>query len=270
MLAFAALAFVAFQDGRMDVPPPRPVAAELARTFAGAIRRTAAFGPATGREVQPAMQGFTAPEMPFPAWFVEFQWKEKGSLRPGFAMFFDIVAAEKVDPGLKKVPRALIEGQWFAAQVTEGQTFAAWAEDTQVQRRDNNESMTQGDLRMVITAEAVFMSESGGSYGEIGCLREPASCLPGSKAEVLLKSDWGPADEHGYRRTFHAGPAAKGKAGQTGLIAGWAYTAVPLDPKFGRRAFCADSIVNDVCAVAGATMPALVGGRCPKGCQPSR
>ena len=181
-------------------------------------------------------------------------------------MLIDVPAAEKVTPGVEKVTLAMREGPWIAAKVFEDQTYATWSAQMQAQRRANNESMTVGAIRLVISGEAAFQSESG-SYGEFRCLGQPGSCLPGSKAPAMLDAARAPAEMHGYRRTFHPGAAVKGKGRQTGLIATWAYSAVPMDLKFGTRALCGDS-TGSVCAVAGATMPRVVGGACPKSCQP--
>ena len=54
--------------------------------------------------------------------------------------------------------------------------------------------------------------------------------------------------------------------GKPGLIATYAYTAVPMDPKYGSRAYCGDSS-GYVCEVLGAAMPPVVGGVCPKSCK---
>jgi hypothetical protein len=267
ILLFAVLALGVAADGRMDVPPPVPIATELATTFAGAIRRNPAFAAAKGRVIQPGMQGFLPADAPFPTWIVEFRWQENAKLRTGMTFLIDVPAAEKVTPGIEKQTLAMREGPWIAAKVFEDQTYAMWAAETQQQRRANNEAMTAGDIRSVISAEAAFMSESGGSFGELRCLKQPADCLPGSKTPPLLDAERYPADRHGYRRTFHPGAAVKGKGKQTGLLATFAYSAAPMEPKYGSRAICGDSTGN-VCAVAAATMPTVVGGACPKSCLP--
>ena len=268
MLVLAALALVVSQDGGMDVPPAGPIPTKLAATFAGAVRRNPAFASVAGRAVQPDMVGILSPALEAPGWIVEIHWKEKGKLRAGVAVLMDVPAMDKVKPGTEKaVPFAMREGPWIAAKVFEDQTYAMWAEQMQHQRRANNESMTVGAIRVVISAEAAFLSESGGSYGEFRCLSQPGTCLPGSKAPAMIDGTRVPAEVHGYRRTFHSGAAVKGKGKQTGLIATWAYSAEPMDPKFGTRALCGDSTAV-VCAVSGATMPPVVGGACPKSCRP--
>jgi hypothetical protein len=273
VLVLAALALAVSQDGLMDVPPPGPIPTELAATFAGAVRRNPGFAAVAGRTIQPGMLGILAPGAEWPAWIVEIHWKEKGRLRAGVAMLMDVPAMDKVRPGTEKIiPLEMREGPWIAAKVFEDLTFESWAEQSREQRRANNEAMTVGAIQMLISSEAAFSSESGsngvsGSYGEFRCLSQPAACLPGSKAPALIGADYVPAERHGYRRTFHPGAAVKGKGRQTGLIATWAYTAVPMDPKYGRRSFCGD-FTGTVCAVAGATMPPVTGGACPKSCQP--
>jgi hypothetical protein len=266
ILALAALALVVVQDGGRDAPPPGPVPTELSATFAGAIRRNPAYAAAKGRVIQPDMQGALLVGAPLPGWLVEFHWKEAGNLRGGLAMIIDAPAADKINPGFEKASLAMREGRWVAAKVYEGETYAHWAEQAHQQRLANNESMTVMTIRSVISAEAVFESLSG-SYGEFRCLSQPAACLPGSKEPALLEPADAAAEMHGYRRTFHPGAAVKGKGGQTGLIATWAYSAVPIDPNFGSHAVCGDS-TGLVCAVAGVTMPPVVGGACPKSCKP--
>jgi len=267
ILAALALAVAQDADGGMDVPPPRTVPTELATRFAGAVRRNPAFAAVAGRAVQPDMVGIVSPALDAPGWIVEIHWREKGKVRSGVAMLFDVPAMEKVKPGTEKIiPLAMREGPWIAAKVFEDLTFASWAEQTQEQRRSGNEIMAQSAIRVISTSQAVFQSMSD-SYGEMRCLSQPASCLPGSKEPAMLDASLVPHEKFGYRRTFHPGASVKGKGKQTGLIATWAYTAVPLDPKFGRQAFCGDS-TGSMCAVEGATMPPVIGGACPKGCQP--
>ena len=266
----ALLALAAAQDGAVDMPPPRPIPADLAAPFAGAIRRNQAFAAATGRTVESATQGFVMPRSTYPAWVVEFHWREKGALRPGVAFLVDVPAARKLTSSGRSIPDASLEGPWAAIAVFEDQTLAMWSEDLERQRRANNESMTASDVRMIISSEEGFRSTSG-SYGDLRCLSLPASCLPRPKDPLLpLDVAYTQAERNGYRRTFHPGAPVQGKENETGLIATWAYTAVPMDPKFGRRAFCGDSARGDVCAVEGATMPPLVGGACPKSCLPLR
>jgi hypothetical protein len=267
MLALFAFALAAAQDGGRDIPPPRPIPTELAATFAGAVRRTSAFAPAGGRAIQPAMQGILAPESPYPAWIVEFHWEEKGVLHSGVAMLVDVPAMEKVKPGTEKaIPRELREGAWVTPKVFEGQTFATWSEQMQEQRRSGNEMAALGTIRLVISGQVAFRSASG-NYGEIRCLSQPADCIPGFKDPAMLDVALIPAEQFGYRRTFHPGAPVKGNGTATGLLATWAYAAVPLDPHFGSRSFCGDS-TGAACAVAGGTMPPIVGGACPKACQP--
>jgi hypothetical protein len=267
MLLPAALALVVSQDGGMDVPPPRPIPAELAATFAGAVPRNTTFAAVRGRAIQPGMQGILVPGSQWPAWIVEIHWKEGGKLRAGVAMLVDVPAYDKVKPGTEKIiPLAMREGPWAAVKVFEDLTFASWAEQSQEQRRSGNELAARSAIRSVISAQVVFQSASG-SYGEMRCLSQPEACLPGTKEPAVLDATMVPAEKFGYRRTFHPGAPVKGKGKQTGLIATWAYTAEPIDANYGRQSFCGD-FTGTVCAVEGATMPPVVGGACPKSCQP--
>ena len=150
-------------DGKIDVPPPRPIATELAAALAGAVRRNTDFAAVAGRVVQPDRIGIASPAVEVPGWVVEIHWKEKGKLRSGVAFMIDVPAMDRVKPGTAKaIPPALREGPWLAAKVLEDVTFASWAQQQQEQRRANNESGTTSDIRMVISAEAFFMSSSAG------------------------------------------------------------------------------------------------------------
>jgi hypothetical protein len=265
-LLLAALALVVSQDGGTDIPPPRPIPTKLAATFAGAVRRHPAFAAVGGRVIQPGMEGSLDPGSQWPAWVVEIHWKEEGKLRTGVAMLVDMPAYEKMNPGTENaIPLALREGPWFAVKISEDLTFASWAEQSQ-ERRSVNEVAARSDIRFVISAQAVFQSASG-SFGEMRCLSQPATCLPGTKQPAMLDATTLPAETLGYRRTFHPGAPVKGKGRQTGLIATWAYTAEPIDGSYGRQSFCGD-FTGIVCAVAGTRMPPVVGGACPKSCLP--
>jgi hypothetical protein len=177
------------------------------------------------------------PQSVYASWTVEFHWREKGALHPGVAFVADVVAARRLTSSGKSIPDSSLEGPWGVFAVFEDKTLAAWLEDLQQHRRATNEAQTVDALRAIRTAPAA---------------RDATSVA---------------AEAHGYRRTFHPGAAVTGRGRQPGLFATWAYTAVPIDPKFGLRSFCGDS-TGVVCVVAGATMPPVVGGACPKGCQP--
>lgn len=53
MLLLAAIAFAVAADGGMDVPPPGPVPAALATSFAAVIAKNTAFAATQGRTVSP-------------------------------------------------------------------------------------------------------------------------------------------------------------------------------------------------------------------------
>ena len=253
--------------------PPAPAAAavqavpaNLSATFVKILRKVPAFLPATGRAIQTDLKGVATPQAPFPLWVVEFRWTEKGAANSGLAMFVEMAGIVKVQPAAEKEVSVREDG-WGLGTLTEGKTLAAWLEEMNAVRRAANEAAALADVRTVLSAQRVFQYASGGSYGELSCLGEPASCLPGSKEKSILDVPFTAAPERGgYRRAFHAGPATKG-AKSPKLLNTFAFTAVPMSPDSGKLGFCGDS-TGAVCAVSGEPMPAIVGGACPKACVP--
>ena len=132
-----------------------------------------------------------------------------------------------------------------------------------------NESGALGDIRTVLSAEAVYASQNGGYYDTPECLAAPANCIPGYAGPPLL--DAGVVtngEKSGYRRTFHLGSPAPGGDGTSPTrVSSFAITAAPAVPnRTGVRAFCADS-TGRICQTMDGSEPVVEDGRCPDSCQ---
>lgn len=128
-----------------------------------------------------------------------------------------------------------------------------------------NEASTIGDIRTVLSAEAAFSSSSGGSYGDLRCLSEPATCIDGYAGPVFVDAGLAQATEKGgYKRAFQAGAAAA----RPRSFDGFAYTATPLTVgQTGVRSFCGDSS-GLICFDPTGAEIVPERGACPSGCQP--
>lgn len=132
-----------------------------------------------------------------------------------------------------------------------------------------NEASALGDLRSVISAQAVYASSSGGVYGSPACLAAPSSCLsdypagmPLLDASLVIEGTKG-----GYVRTFHSGPPMSSATGVEGLSS-FAVTLVPAEPgQTGVRSFCGDASGLICQDPTGAPFDAEAGA-CPAGCIP--
>ena len=136
-------------------------------------------------------------------------------------------------------------------------------------RVNANEATALRDVKAFAVAEGLYRGTSGGAYGPPECLADPALCLPEYEGPGLIDAELASGSvTSGYRRTFHPGPAASaassapGSPFATGRLAGFAYTAVPVDKgRTGNRAFCADAS-GRVCAAASGEIDAS-SGACP-------
>jgi type II secretory pathway pseudopilin PulG len=129
-----------------------------------------------------------------------------------------------------------------------------------------NESAAIGDIRTVISAQAMYESANGG-YGELRCLGEPKSCLPNYDGPPFLDPVLASLeDKNGYHRGFFPGPPGP----RPGTYQSYAYTAAPVTPsRTGIRSFCgADDGV--ICQRMDGQPIAAEGGRCPSDCLPLR
>jgi type II secretory pathway pseudopilin PulG len=87
-----------------------------------------------------------------------------------------------------------------------------------------------GDIRTVISAQAVYQSISGGRYGTLECLAAPASCVSSYTGPEFIDKNLLLPEKGGYRRTFTL--SANGEH--------YTYIAVPVSSSVGTRAFCGD------------------------------
>jgi len=125
-----------------------------------------------------------------------------------------------------------------------------------------NESVTIGDLRAVVAAEAVYQGANGGLFDTLECLGAPGRCIPGYTGPSFLDPGLAVPSKSGYQRTFHPGPAAaEGREGVSpSSLESYAFVAVPLTPRTtGMRAFCADSS-GRICATSDGSAPQIEDG----------
>ncbi len=137
-----------------------------------------------------------------------------------------------------------------------------------------NEASAIGDTRSVISAEAAYQYANAGHYDTLECLAAPVGCIPNYPATgpKFVGPEFIAPVKAGYRRSFHAGPAASGSGAGTSFsrssIESFAYVAEPEAPnRTGVRSFCGDAS-GMVCAVMNGPMPEIVAGSCPSGCTP--
>jgi hypothetical protein len=134
-----------------------------------------------------------------------------------------------------------------------------------------DEEVILRDLRKLISAEAAYESLNAGWADTLECLAAPANCIPGypKDAPPVLDSTLARlVPENGYARAFHAGPPAQlvSPLSSPSSLSAWAYTAVPMKDRRGRKAFCADS-TQRICATLDGSMPAVKDGQCVTPCE---
>lgn len=125
-------------------------------------------------------------------------------------------------------------------------------------------------VRTVILAGKTYAASNGSLFGELPCLKSPASCGRSWPADAPFPLD--PTYEWegvklGYARSFHPGPRASDeealRAGAApGSLKAFAYTATPVKAgETGLRAVCADSS-GRLCVTADGREPSVKDGRC--------
>lgn len=128
-------------------------------------------------------------------------------------------------------------------------------------RISQNEFVLLGDMRILVAAEAAYARANAGFFdGDLTCLRRPAQCIPGYRAntasilpEELLST------RCGYVRTLHLGPAASHLpvTASRSSVTSYAYSASPVEPgRSGVRGFCADSS-GTFCFTLDGTAPSV-------------
>jgi hypothetical protein len=137
-----------------------------------------------------------------------------------------------------------------------------------------NEAAAIGNLRSVVSAQAVVASANEGRYVTPECFRQPESCIAGWPAGTrLFTSDLVfDAPAQGYVLRFHPGPPAVVVEGQPDAeavhITSYAISAVPASVQGGVRRFCADDSGIIYVMPEGAALTDA--GRCPESSQPLR
>jgi type IV pilus assembly protein PilA len=131
-----------------------------------------------------------------------------------------------------------------------------------------NEAMAIRDIRSVIEAEASYQSSNGGFFGALECLSAPSSCKANYQGSTFLEPALARTGlKGGYLRSFHPGPASAASGVARSSLRAWAYVALPAERgRTGVRAFCGDA-TGRICYTAQGTMPTVVDGVCPAGCE---
>jgi hypothetical protein len=137
-----------------------------------------------------------------------------------------------------------------------------------------DEDVVVNDLRSLRSAEAAYEASNAGFPDVPGCLAGPQRCIPNYPKDAppfLSTSLASLAEENGYVRAFHPGPAAPGvacppQACSPSSLMAWAYTAVPIRDRRRRKSFCVDS-TGRICALLDGKPPSVVEGRCPSPCE---
>lgn len=111
-----------------------------------------------------------------------------------------------------------------------------------------NESVSIGDVRTVISAQAAYQAANAGYYeGRFSCLSSPVGCIPQypPNAPAFIDAQLSSlVPKSGYAREFHPGVEATERPDHASpsSIMSWAYTAVPVEQgRTGVRSFCGDS-----------------------------
>jgi hypothetical protein len=121
-------------------------------------------------------------------------------------------------------------------------------------RKGQNDRAAVSAARTVASAQAAYVSTSGGVFGEMRCLLAPWDCLPDYPRT-------GPAfltrpleeDHRGYRSRLSLSADAKR----------YAYTLVPAElGKTGDRSFCVDEN-GTLWVLAEGVLPEVVDAKCP-------
>jgi hypothetical protein len=126
------------------------------------------------------------------------------------------------------------------------------------------------NVRTVTMAGRTYAAANGSLFGELGCLKDPASCGKAWPVDAPFPLD--PSYEWegvklGYVRRFHVGPRANDDEAQRagaapGSLKAFAYTAAPERPgESGLRGFCADTS-GRLCATKDGREPPVKDGRC--------
>ena len=142
-----------------------------------------------------------------------------------------------------------------------------------------NEASAIGNVRTVISAQAVYQAVNQGFYdGRAECLSGPQTCIPDYTGPTFIDAALFAGPRSGYVHELQGGaPAAAAKGispSSTDAFAVIAYPAVA--GKTGVRAFCGDA-TGRVCAIASGSREELIAGspgqsdiRCADACRELR
>jgi len=190
-------------------------------------------------------------------WVVEVRWQENGTPVVGRAVVFaEEAVAESAQPPREKLFYSA-DGWTLPYHLVTGQAADDLLAGLQRVRRSANEMMAKGDIRTMMSAQAVFAMNNGDRYGSLACLAEPRGCDPAYSGPAYVSAKFASlADRNGYRRRFYLDPKA----------AGYVFTFVPLQPGVtGVRGFCGDHS-GRLCFTADGSEPDTKGGSCPASC----
>lgn len=132
-----------------------------------------------------------------------------------------------------------------------------------------NERAAIEEAQTVVAAETIYRGVNGGYYDTLDCLTRPSACVPGhAKSPFIDPAIARQEPRHGYRASFHPGPAAP--PGKTGIsrssITSYAYVLVPEAPgQTGVRSFCSDG-TGRTCFKPDGSAPDVSEGVCPNDC----
>jgi len=138
-----------------------------------------------------------------------------------------------------------------------------------------NEASAIGNVRTVISAQAVYQTVNQGFYdGRWECLSGPQTCIPDYAGPTFIDAAVFAGPRSGYVHELHGGaPAAAAKGISPSSTGEFAVIAYPVAAgKTGVRAFCADAS-GRVCAITNggrrellAASPGESGMRCADAC----
>ena len=138
-------------------------------------------------------------------------------------------------------------------------------------RVSSNESATIGDVRAVLSAQAVYHSVNGGFYdGNLGCLSNPQACIPSYPvgAPTFLDSNMASLNtKSGYARLFAGGTPVVAPNFSPSSVGAYKYDALPvIVGQTGIRAFAGDHSGRVCYTPAGTVVPAAAGGGMDPNC----
>jgi hypothetical protein len=132
-----------------------------------------------------------------------------------------------------------------------------------------NESAAASDLRMIVSAEAVYAPSNGQFYDQLACLMKPTGCIPGSGlTHPMLDPRFSMDVRHGYQFRFYPGPKPEAgtfdpaRVSPTSITA-FAVVATPVDTgRTGIRTLCTDDS-GILCMIDSVNEAEFAQGMCP-------